>query len=574
MRRLLRICLAALLAGSTVAAAQHPRDAEIEGPDTLAWWHTTEALSGDAMQGRDTGTAAYQQAADYVAKRFAAAGLQPAGEGGSFFQTVPMHEVDLTPEGTSFTVVRGNSQRMALKFLYEITAMPARAAAMQAGGALVFRGYCGSEAMQGVAGKMVVCFGTQRHGLPSAGERLANARKGGARGVLTVDDPYFTIEPPRWPYAYARSVTLREPQNGPNAIATQVTQAARGSVAQGSVAQGPLATDMLPPMRLSAAAFVKMLEGSGQDAQAILRTGGAQQPLASFDLPDRLEAKFHTTEKDIASPNVVAVLPGADRALRDQYVVVAAHLDGYGFGTPVLGDNLYNGALDDAAYVALLIQMADDLRDGKAFQPDASPKPRRDQFAGPLPGQQQVTGVALAPPKRSILFCAFTGEEKGLLGSTWFVEHPTVPLAQLAADINLDQLRPLFPLKILTAIAIHDTTLGATATAVGAGEGIELREDREPERGLLRRADHFPFLRAGVPAIGFVFGFDPGTDAETRYRHWYEVQYHRPQDDLTQPIDFTAAGRFNVFFYRLVETVADDPERPRMLPGSGFAKAP
>ncbi len=267
--------------------------------------------------------------------------------------------------------------------------------------------------------------------------------------------------------------------------------------------------------------------------------------------------KLHTAEKDISSPNVLAVLPGSDPALRDQYVVVAAHLDGYGFGTPVNGDNLYNGTLDDAAYVALLIQMADDLQQGKDLQPDASPRMKR--------GQLEVHGVMLSPPKRSILFCAFTGEEKGLLGSTWFVEHPTVPIPQMAADINLDQLRPLFPLKILTALAIHDTTLGATAAKVGAADGIELREDREPERGLLRRADHYPFLKAGVPAIGFVFGFDPGTDAEKRYRHWYEVQYHRPQDDLTQPVDFQAAGKFDTFFYRLVETVADAPERPRVL---------
>ncbi len=140
----------------------------------------------------------------------------------------------------------------------------------------------------------------------------------------------------------------------------------------------------------------------------------------------------------------------------------------------------------------------------------------------------------------------------------------------MAGDINLDQLRPLFPLKTLTALAIHDTTLGETAAKVGTVDHIQIREDREPERGLLRRADHYPFLKAGVPAIGFVFGFDPGTDEERRYRHWYEVQYHRPQDDLTQPIDFGAALKFNVFFYRLVETVANDPERPHILPGAHF----
>ena len=106
---------------------------------------------------------------------------------------------------------------------------------------------------------------------------------------------------------------------------------------------------------------------------------------------------------------------------------------------------------------------------------------------------------------------------------------------------------------------------------MGAPLGIEVRGDREPERGLLRRADHYPFLKAGVPAIGFIFGFDPGTDAESRYRHWYEVQYHRPQDDLTQPMDFDAAGKFDLFFYRLVETIADDPKRPAFLPGNSFS---
>ena len=529
MRQLsvLALCLASALGFADFAAKaqapQHPRDAEIHDRDTLTWWHTTEALSNDSMQGRDTGTAAYGRAADYVGKRFQGAGLRPAGENGTYFQRVPMHEIDLLPEGTQFTVVRDNGTRLPLRFLEEITTTPAPGMPLHGEGALTFRGYCGADAMNDVADKVVLCFGTQRRGLPTGAERLAHARKGGALGLVNIDDPYFTIESPRWPYAYARSVTLVEPGQG-------ATETPAGT--------------MLPPMRRSAVAFTNLLAGTGHDAAAILKTGGAQQPLANFDLPAKLAVTLHTAEKEISSPNVLAVLPGSDPALREQYVVIAAHLDGYGFGTPVLGDNLYNGTLDDAAYVALLIQMADDLRAGK-----------------------------LPAPKRSILFCAFTGEEKGLLGSTWFVAHPTVPVAQMAADVNLDQLRPLFPLKILTALAIHDTTLGATATEVGAGMGIELREDREPERALLRRADHYPFLKAGVPAIGFVFGFDPGTDAERRYRHWYQVQYHRPQDDLTQPVDFDAARTFDTFFYRIVEAIANAPDRPSILPGSQFAQA-
>lgn len=521
-----------LCVAASAQTAAHPRDHEIPDLDTKAWWHTTEALSGDAMEGRDTGTAAYARAADYVAKRFAAAGLQPMGGNGSYLQQVPMVETDVLPQGTRFVVRRERGAELPLEFLQEITISGGFLPSWE--GSLVFRGYCGRDAVGDVKGKVVLCFGTQRPGLPAAGERLLNVQKGGAVALITVDDPYFSLEPPRWPFAYARSVQLAGAKPGGGGT--------------------------FPALRLSATAFAKVLAGSGQDAAAVLKMGGAQEPLANFDLPATLTAKVQTATRDIESPNVLGLLPGTDPVLKDQVLVVSAHLDGYGFGTPVNGDGLYNGTLDDAAYVALLIQMADDLRDGR----------QRAAIEKMGVGTGQYGGTTLQPVKRSILFCAFTGEEKGLLGSRWFVQHPTVPLAQMVADINLDQLRPLFPLTILTALAINDTTLGATATAVGARDGITVRADREPERGLLRRADHYPFLQAGVPAIGFIFGFEPGTDEERRYRHWYEVQYHRPQDDLTQPVDFQAALHFNVFFYQLVETLGDDAARPKILPGHAF----
>jgi hypothetical protein len=507
----MRKVLLALLCCSAIAAfaQQHPRDSEIHDADTKAWWHTTEFLSSDAMEGRDTGTRAYQHAAEYVATRFLAASLKPAGEDG-YFQTVPMHEVNVDPLRSSVELWFGDRSSGKFPLLEEVTTSVPDAPVADAVGDLVFRGYCGKDAMQGVAGKVVLCFGTQRAGLPTGGERVANARAAGAVAVVNVDDPYFTIEPPRWPYAYARSVTLRDGELKPR--------------------------DEKPflVLRCSKEAFTKMLEGSAHDPAAVLKAGGAKQPLESFDLPGRsLHVHLETTQKEISSPNVLGVLVGSDPALKDEYVVVAAHLDGYGYGTPVKGDILYNGALDDAAYVALLLQYADDVKAGR-----------------------------LPRPKRSVLIAVFTGEEKGLLGSTWFVEHPTVPKDRLIADINLDQLRPLFPLHILTVPGIDLTSLGQTAKDVAAKQHIELREDHEPERHLLQRADNWPFLRAGIPAIGFVFGFDNGTEAERRYREWYEVRYHRPQDDVTQPMDFDAARDFDEFFYRLTDAVADAPQRP------------
>jgi Zn-dependent M28 family amino/carboxypeptidase len=241
----------------------------------------------------------------------------------------------------------------------------------------------------------------------------------------------------------------------------------------------------------------------------------------------------------LKSDNVLALLPGTDPKLKDEIVLVSAHLDGYGYGEPVEGDALYNGAFDDAAYVATLVRLAEQQA-GKRF-------------------------------RRSVLFAVYTGEEKGLLGSNWYSTHLTVPKEKLAAVINLDQLRPLFPLKIMTMHAISDTTLATNVKRVAAGMGIEIRPDLEPERNLNQRTDHFPFLRMGVPATNFVFGFDPGTEAERRYREWYQVRYHRPQDDMGQPLDWGAARDMNAFFYSLVADVANDDVRPSFLPGSQWA---
>lgn len=509
-----------LLLATFSHAQQHPRDKNIHDADTRAWWHTTEALASDSMEGRDTGSAAYQRAAEYVADRFRQAGLKPAGDDRTFFQSVAMNEVAADAAGTSFTLLRDHGSKLPIEFLQQITISPAANLPLETEAALTFRGFCGKEAMKDIAGKIVVCFGTSRQGLPSGSERVKNAREGNARGILNVDDPYFTIEPPRWPAAYARSVSLAGDEEH----------------------EKPVSPVLI--IRLNSTVFQNLIEGSGQDAAAVLATGGRKGALPSFEIPARLQVRLHLTKRSYSSPNVLAVLPGTDPGLKDEYVVIAAHLDGYGYGTPVKGDNLYNGALDDAAYVALLIQFADDLH-------------------------RQHRQL-----KRSLLFCAFTGEEKGLLGSKYFVKHPTVSAAQMVADINLDQLRPLFPLNILTVQAIDDSTLGTTARQIGSTMGIEMRADREPERALLCRADHYPFLQIGVPAIGFIFGYDAGTDAERRYREWYQVRYHRPQDDLTQPVDFDAATKFNQFFYKLTETVADAPERPSFLPSSEFAKRP
>ena len=470
--------------------------------DTAAWWATTAQLSNDAMEGRDTGSAAYLRAARLVAAKFRAAGLKPAGENGTWFQNVPMHEIRVTSAKLS-------AGGRPLIFLHDLTIAPNAATPAQVNAPLVYAGYCGASSLGDVQGKIVICHGTHRAGLPGGAEREAAARAAGAIGLLTIADPGFAVEPPRWPYAYARTVTL---------------------------ASDPVKPDSFLRMTLNAAAFGKLLAKTGRNASALISAGSAGKPLPSFTIPSLLRAEFTILQRDISSPNVLAFMPGTDPRLADQVIVLSAHLDGYGYGEPVKGDRIYNGTLDDAAYVALLIRLAE-RREGHAV-------------------------------RRPVLFAAWTGEEKGLLGSRWFIAHPTVPKQRLVGDINLDQLRPIFPLKVLTVHALDDTTLGADARQVAHGLGIEVQRDPEPERNLLQRSDQWPFLQAGIPATAFVFGYRPGSKSEQVYRQWYRTGYHKPQDDLKQPMDFKAAADFNRFFYELVERVADQLEAPTWMPGS------
>lgn len=505
---LLGLLLLAVSASALAARVAASRLHEISDPDTRAWWQATEALSSDAMEGRDVGSAGYDRAARLVAKRFAAAGLQPAGVDGTWFQPFQLDDRTITRDGTRMTV-----GGRPLRLLYDILPRPSPGMPTTLDAPVMFGGYCAPDALGDARGKVVLCYGWRRIGHTTRDGRLRAVEQAGAVGMLEIADPGFSEEPARWPMAYARAVA---PVGAP----------------------AP-AGDRLLTALLNADALAPIIAGSGHDAAQLLAWGSAGQPLPRFDMPGRLRAHFRMQHRVITSANVLGVLPGTDATVRDQTVVISAHLDGYGHGEPVHGDGIYNGTLDNAAYVALLEQLAM-RRHGAGF-------------------------------RRPVLFAAFTGEEKGLLGSRWFVAHPTVPIGSIVADINLDQLRPIFPLDLLTVHALDDSTLGDAVRSVASGLGIEVQLDPEPQRQLLRRSDHWPFIEAGIPATGFVFGYRQGGESEQRYRRWYQVQYHRPQDDLSQPMDWTAAGKFNRFFYALVAQVADGGKPPQWKAGSLLA---
>ena len=501
----MKICACAgLLLVCLSLAATEPNGA------TRRWWQYTTALANDGMEGRDTGSAAHERAAHYVAAEFEKVGVQPAGEQG-YFQSVPMRRVQLDTARSKIALDRKRGAHK-LAWLREITMGVAPGLPEQIAAPLVFRG-SGPEPPAGidVKGKIIVRLSAPV-GTPAANLPAPSLPSGavGTLGIDNLDGP----ERRRWPAAYAVNVALAETPPTPNPA---------------------------PALFLNPAVAEELFKDSGHTYAELKKLYDANQPLPWFEIPATLRATLRFDSSNIASDNIVGVLAGSDPVLKNESVVISAHLDGYGFGEPIHGDRLYNGAFDDAAYVATLLDAAAEWK-------------------------SEATKL-----RRSILFLVVTGEEKGLLGSRYFANHPTVPKDRMVADINLDQLRPLFPLKLLTMLALDDSTLGDTARAVAQPMGIRIQADPEPDRNLLRRSDHFNFMRIGVPATGFIFGYERGSPEEVIYRRWYADRYHSPSDDLKQPWDPEAAAKFNLFFRRLVEAVADADARPQWKPGSKLA---
>jgi Zn-dependent M28 family amino/carboxypeptidase len=242
------------------------------------------------------------------------------------------------------------------------------------------------------------------------------------------------------------------------------------------------------------------------------------------------------------SRNIAGIYEGSDPKLKSEYVVMTAHLDHLGIGQPIDGDAIYNGAMDDASGVASMLDVVNMLHEQK-------PK-----------------------LKRSVLFVTVTGEESGQLGSSYYSMHPTMNAASIVADINIDMFLPLHPLKYLEVQGVQESTLGNDIRAVAAANGIEVQTDREPERNRFIRSDQYSFIRRGVPALAFKFGYVPGSPEEKLHKDWLKNRYHAPSDDLNQPVDKAAAGMFDVVILQLIERVANETERPQWNADSFFKR--
>jgi Zn-dependent M28 family amino/carboxypeptidase len=285
-----------------------------------------------------------------------------------------------------------------------------------------------------------------------------------------------------------------------------------------------------------------LFQDSGHSFAELAALADDSKPLPLFALPLRLKASMVASYSRLTSPNIVARLEGSDPKLKSEYVAVSAHLDHLGIGAPINGDRIYNGAMDDASGVAAVLDIAHRIKNG----------PR---------------------PRRSILFAIFTAEEKGLLGSHYFAANPTVPKSDIVADLNFDMPLPLWPLKMVYLPGETESTLGADARAVGAGQGITVVPDPNPDRNVFIRADQYSFVREGVPSLFMKFGFLKNTPEYQIEHDWRANRYHSPSDDLEQPGIFKEeAVKLDAYTAAIALHVANADKRPQWLPDSIFGR--
>lgn len=486
-------------------------------------------LSGDALQGRDTGSPGYAIAADYVARQFQSLGLKPAGSDG-WYQTVPLRQATHSAPPTVSLVSPG--RRTALRAAVDFGLRPSPFERVRDIDApLVFVGHGISDARFGideyrgldVRGKIVVAL----DGTPSGISSDVAAHLGSSKDDVA---------------AAKGAVGLIEVGSDGRRRGPSVSRGHRPMVAWLDGAGRGGGSPLRVALTLSPQSAARLFDGAAKSLDR-LRAEANQRPLAGFDLPGRLVIHSESAWQDLRSPNVVAVLPGSDPDLAAEHVVLMGHLDHLGIEPDAKRgeDAINNGAMDNAAGIATMIEAARHfMRDGHR-------------------------------PRRSVMFIAVTGEERGLLGADYFAARPTVPIGNIVGLVNLDMPLLYYDFSDVIAFGGEHSTVSTAVAEAGRSLGVVVTPDPMPEQTLFVRSDHYRFVLRGVPSVFLMTGHANGGKAAWDY--FLTKVYHEPNDDLSQPIYWGAAARFAELNYRIARTLADRPERPLWYSRSYFGAA-
>jgi len=524
------ICTVTIVAGvAALLAAQGPR-AELPGVRADLIRTHLEFLASDALEGRMTGTPGFDRAAAYVATQFERLGLEPTF-GGRFQQPMSLRHTKAVGGGSSITL-RSGQQEQQLAFdtdfvasgdiHRESTDVTAPIAFVGDGVSAPERGY-DDYARIDVRGKIValvlraipVLKPEQVAYFGHIDVRIEHAIRHGAVGFLMLgaDADY--------------------PWDRNQQLAFQGLHRITDGSGQPLEPSQPIAVAVL-----QYAAARQIFSLASLDYTEILTTNRGRQ-LPSTELPVTATIRLRSTHAALDGANIGAVLRGSDPKLKDEFVVFSAHLDHVGRGIPVDGDDIYNGAIDNASGVSEMLAMAD----------AATRLPQR--------------------PRRSLLFLATAGEEIGNLGAKYFVAHPPMPLRHVAALVNVDgPSLMLHPVTGVNAVGGAHSTLGRAAAAVAARLALRISQTTSPTGG-----DQGPFLMGGVPILWPLSLPDPkrpGVDEDAEERAFIARRYHKPTDDLDRPLDYGAAAAMAQYDLLVGLLVAQQDATPQWNAGDFF----
>jgi len=514
-----------IIVACTAQAAEHF--------DGNTWWDTVKEISDDKYEGRDTGSKGEHQAQEFIVGKLKSLGVEPAGSNG-YFQSVKLRTVEIDEPHCQLSLVQdGQAQTLTLgEQAYFSTRYPL---APKVDAQLVFVGYglnipeknYNDFSGLDLKNKVAVILTGSPADVPSAlsahyqsrAERWKALKAAGAIGLIQIQNPASVDLP------WARSALNR---NHPSMdlIGPEFDETSGSKVA---IAFNPAYADLL-------------LRGSGHTFAELAALGKERKPLPHFALKVSLSATTAARSRDVDSTNIVAQIPGTDPTLKAEYVVLSAHIDHVGIGEPINGDRIYNGAMDNGSGSALLLDIARSLKQ---------------------------THTTL---KRSLLLVWVTGEEKGLLGSKYFAEHPTVAPKSMIADINTDMFLPIIPLKILTVYGLAESDLGDRVKQVGDQLNLQIQPDPQPLLNVFIRSDQYNFVRHGVPSLMIDVGAAPGSPDAAIIKAWRTERYHAPSDDANQPVNLATAAAYEEVIRTLVIEVANDPKRPQWKQDSFFRR--
>ncbi len=496
-------------------------------------------LADDARMGREPGTAGYDDAADYVAGRMKAVGLKPATKSG-WRQQVPMRSSQRDLDAARFSVSAGSSQTDFLHLDDFIVGRSYAEPAFSVTAPLVYVGYGVSAPADGyddyagldVAGKIIVAFGgappafnTEKRAYYSDRDvKLNTAESRGAVGFVTLmtkEDAEHDDWKTGLRYVKSLGMAAIGPDGAPMMAAPKITASAS----------------------LSVAGATKLFAGERVEFAA-LQAGEAQGKGApkGFALAKSATLSGASILGDVKSANIIGVIEGADPALRDEVILLSAHLDHIGLSKSAKPgeDAINNGALDNAGGVAVLIEAA-------------------NAFA--RSGER---------PKRTIAFVALTAEEKGLIGSDYLARYPAFGGKRIAANVNLDMPIALYPFTDVVAFGAERSSIGPIVAEAAKSMGLALSPDPLPEENLFVRSDHYSFVQQGAPSVFLVPGFANG--GEAAFASFLKDHYHKPSDDLALPIDYDALARFTELNFRVARALANAPQSPAWVEGDFFGE--